>query len=208
MMDDDDLRDAIATERRELAKILGDLPAQSWDLPTLCAGWRVREVVAHVTMPFRYSGARFMIEVMKSRGNFGRMADRCARRDAAVQPDELLATYRDNERHPWKPPGGGFKGALTHDVIHGLDITVALDIARQVPEEHLRTVLGSVTEPKVVKYFGADLNGVELRADDLDWSFGSGTPVFGQAQDLAMVLCGRKLPAGRLRGEQSTRFTA
>jgi hypothetical protein len=47
----------------------------------------------------------------------------------------------------------------------------------------------------------------ELRADDIDWTFGSGTPMSGTAQDLAPVLCGRTLPAGRLRGEPSERFT-
>ncbi|HEY3703360.1 MAG TPA: hypothetical protein VGL32_13945, partial [Acidimicrobiales bacterium] len=105
-------------------------------------------------------------------------------------------------------PGGGFEGALTHDVIHGLDITVPLAVDRQVPEERLRIVLEAVTMPKSLKFFASDLEGIELRADDIDWSFGSGAPVFGRAQDLALVLSGRTLPAGRLRGQPSARFTA
>jgi uncharacterized protein (TIGR03083 family) len=203
-----DIRDKIAAERRDLAHVLGALPAASWDAETLCAGWRVREVVAHITMPFRFSRPRFALELMKSRGNFNRMADRCARRDAAVQPPELLGALRDNERHPWKPPGDGFEGALTHDVIHGLDITVPLAVDRQVPEERLRIVLEAITKPKSLKFFASDLEGIELRADDIEWSFGSGAPVSGRAQDLALVLSGRTLPAGRLRGEPSARFTA
>lgn len=205
-MDNTSISDLIAAERRELADLLGGLPAASWDESSLCAGWRVREVMAHMTMPFRYSAARFMIEVMKSRGNFNAMADRCARRDAAVQPRALLAALRDNERHPWKPPGGGFEGALTHDVIHGLDITVPLGIGWKVPEQHLRIVLETITRPRTLKHFGTELTGIQLRADDIDWSFGSGTPVSGQAQDLALVLCGRKLPAGVLHGEPGARF--
>ena len=51
----DNIRDMIAAERAELAEMLAGLPAPRWDEPTLCAGWRVREVVAHITMPFRYS---------------------------------------------------------------------------------------------------------------------------------------------------------
>jgi uncharacterized protein (TIGR03083 family) len=203
-----DIIEAIAAERRQLADVLGPLPATSWDAQTLCAGWRVREVVAHMTMPFRYSRARFALELVKARGNFNDMADRCARRDGAAQPGELVATLRDNERYPWKPPGGGFEGALTHDVIHGLDITVPLAIDRQVPEAHLRIVLAAITKPKSLKFFAADLQGIELRADDIDWSFGSGTSVSGRAQELALVLCGRTLPAGRLRGGPSSRFTA
>jgi uncharacterized protein (TIGR03083 family) len=198
---------SIAAERQELATILAGLPPQSWDSPTLCAGWRVREVVTHITMPFRYPPVRFAFEMTRSRGNFNRMADRCARRDAAAPPGQLTAALRDNERNPWKPPGGGYQGALTHDVIHGLDITVALGLGRRVPPERLGIVLDSITGAKSVRFFGTDLDGIELRADDLDWSFGSGTPVSGSAQDLALVVCGRKLPPGHLRGGPSARFT-
>ena len=64
----DTIRDMIATQRAELAEVLTGLPGPSWDEPTLCAGWRVREVVAHITMPFRFSGRRFALELAKSRG--------------------------------------------------------------------------------------------------------------------------------------------
>jgi uncharacterized protein (TIGR03083 family) len=202
-----DIAGAIAAGRRGLAVILAGLPPEAWDAPTLCRGWRVREVVAHITMPFRYRPPRFAFEMVRSRGNFNRMADRCARRDGTAPPGELAAALRDNERNPWKPPGGGFEGALTHDMIHGLDITVALGLDHRIPEERLRTVLTAVTGPKSQKFFGTDLAGIALRAEDLDWSFGSGVPVSGQAQDLALVLCGRTLPPGHLRGEASARFT-
>jgi uncharacterized protein (TIGR03083 family) len=204
---DAEITASIAAERRELAAVLGGLPPESWDAPTLCAGWRVREVVAHITMPFRYRPPRFAFEMVRSRGNFNRMADRCARRDAAAAPAELAAALRDNERNPWKPPGGGYQGALIHDVIHGLDITVALGLGRQVPAERLGIVLDGITAAKSARFFGTDLDGIELRADDLDWSFGSGTPVSGPAQDLALLVAGRKLPPGHLRGEPSARFT-
>ena len=195
-----ELAGAVATERRELAAVLGGLPPGAWDEPSLCDGWRVREVVAHLTMPFRYSAARFAFEVARSRGNFNRMADRCARRDAAASAAELTAALRDNAAHPWKPPGGGLAGALTHDVIHGLDITVALGIERAVPADRLAVVLDSITAARSLKFFGARLAGIQLRATDTDWSFGSGTPVTGAAQDLALVVCGRRLPPGRVDG--------
>jgi uncharacterized protein (TIGR03083 family) len=208
-MTEPDLMRAITAERQDLADLLGDLPAGAWDAPTLCDGWRVRELVAHLTMPFRYSGARFLAELARSGGRFGSMADRCARRDAARIPAEgLLAALRDNVTNPWKPPGGGLTGALTHDVVHGLDMTVPLGIGRQVPKERLRIVLASVTGASALKHFGTDLTAVELRADDLDWSVGSGQPVSGSAQDLLLVVCGRKLPPGRLNGAHAGRFTS
>jgi uncharacterized protein (TIGR03083 family) len=199
----DDIRDMIAAERTELAKMLAGLPAPRWDEPTLCAGWRVREVVAHITMPFRYSRSRFVLELAKSRGKFNEMADRCARRDAAaMSPGELAEALRSHANHPWQPPGGGYEGALTHDVIHGLDITEALGLGRLVPEDRLGVVLPNLVTPKALAFFGVDLSGVELRAADTGWTFGSGRPVTGTAQDLALFLCGRKLPPGCLEGRE------
>jgi uncharacterized protein (TIGR03083 family) len=198
----------IAAERRELAALLAALPAVDWDAPSLCAGWRVREVVAHMTMPFRYSTLQFATALARARMDFAKMADRCARRDAKAPPAELVAALRDNERYPWWPPGGGFEAALTHDVIHGLDITVALGTGRRVPQDRLCQVLATVSGSQSRKHFGVDLTGIGLRATDLDWSLGTGTPLSGEAQDLALVLCGRQLPAGRLSGEPAARFSA
>jgi uncharacterized protein (TIGR03083 family) len=203
---DTDLSRAIAAERRDLAAVLAALPEQAWDTPSLCAGWRVREVVAHMTMPFRYSGRRFIAELARSGGNFSAMSDRCARRDAAAPAADLLAALRDNAEHPWQPPGGGLTGALSHDVIHGLDFTVPLGVGRTVPAEHLTPVLQSVTG-RALKHFGTDLSGVELRATDLDWGFGAGQVLAGRAQDLLLVIAGRSLPTGHLTGEHAGRFT-
>jgi len=209
LMSDTDLMTAIAAERRDLAATLAGLGPVAWDTPSLCAGWRVREVVAHLTMPFRYSAERFGQEMAEAQGDFNEMADRAARRDAReLAPAELVRVLREHETFRWEPPGGGLTGALTHDVIHGLDITVPLGTGRRVPADSVRTVLDTMTRPGAPGYFGTDLAGVRLVADDLDWCCGDGPPVSGQAQNLALVLCGRQLPAGQLRGESAARFTA
>ncbi|MQA77682.1 MAG: maleylpyruvate isomerase family mycothiol-dependent enzyme [Streptosporangiales bacterium] len=200
-------RAAIAAERRELAALLASLTDRQWDAPTLCEGWRVREVVAHMTMPYRYSTPKVLLGLLRARGSFDRLADRAARGDAAsLTADELVGSLADNVDHPWKPPGGGYAGALSHDVIHGLDITVALGLDRRVPADRMRMVLDGI-HPRSLAYFGVDLTGISLRADDLDWTFGSGTTLSGAAQDLMLGICGRILPAGHLHGEPSERFT-
>ncbi|MFB4273601.1 maleylpyruvate isomerase family mycothiol-dependent enzyme [Nonomuraea sp. GTA35] len=194
-----DVKAAIAAERREVAAMLEKLPPALWDEPTLCAGWRVREVAAHMSLGFRYSLPRMAFELVKARGNMNRMTDRCARRDAAALSEaELVNALRDNADHPWKPPVGGLAAALGHDVVHGLDITVALGLGRRVPQDRVRLLLSQVT-PKTLKFFGADLAGVELRATDLDWSFGTGSPLTGDAQSLLLLAYGRKLPPGHLQ---------
>ncbi|SNT20966.1 TIGR03083 family protein [Streptosporangium subroseum] len=203
-----DITTAIAIEHRELAAMLDNLTPAQWDAPTLCAGWRVREVAAHMSMGFRYPLPRMVLELIKARGDINRMADRRALQDAAtLSTAELVSAIRDNAGHPWKPPVGGITAALGHDVIHGLDITVALGIDRRVPEDRVRVLLEHVT-PRTLKFFGADLDGVELRADDLEWSFGTGTPLTGTAQDLLLVAYGRKLPPGHLHGSAWDRYIA
>ncbi|MGW6277163.1 maleylpyruvate isomerase family mycothiol-dependent enzyme [Kribbella sp. NPDC055071] len=203
-----DIKAAVAGERADLADVLTGLSEDDWDKPTLCAGWRVREVVAHVTMAYRYSTPQFLAGMVKARGNFDRFADRVARRDAATLTSaDLIASVRDNLHHPWKPPGGGYEGALSHDVIHGLDITVALGINRQVPLDRLRIILAT-SSPRAIKYFGVDLTGIQLRATDLDWTHGTGTPLTGTAQDLLLVLCNRSLPPTHLSGAAADRFRA
>lgn len=203
------LRGAIAAERRELADVLAALAPPEWETPSLCAGWRVREVVAHMTMPFRYSAAKFGLEMARSGGNFTAMSDRVAKRDAAAMPAaELTAALRENAEHPWQPPGGTPEAPLTHDVIHGLDITVPLGTGRRVPEARLRLVLDAVTAPQALRHFDVDLAGISLVADDLDWSFGAGEPLSGAAQNLLLALAGRRLAPGALRGGPSSRFLA
>ncbi|MFF1696904.1 maleylpyruvate isomerase family mycothiol-dependent enzyme [Streptomyces sp. NPDC058257] len=201
-----DIKSAVAAERRELAALLDDLSPAQWEAPTLCAGWRVREVAAHMSLGFRYSLPKTLTELVKARGSLHRMTDRCARKDAAAHSAGQLAAFlRDNAGHPWQPPMAGIEGALGHDVVHGLDISVALGLERRVPVDRVRVLLEKVT-PRSIKFFGADVGGVELRADDLDWSYGTGTPLAGAAQDLLLVLYGRKLPPGRLRGALQSRF--
>ncbi|WP_232384961.1 maleylpyruvate isomerase family mycothiol-dependent enzyme [Actinomadura violacea] len=206
-MTEDKIRAEVAAERREQAGMLAGLRPEQWDAPTLCEGWRVREVIAHTTMPYRTSLPRFLLDMVKAGGRFNLMADRSARRDAAaLSADQLLAQLRDNIDHPWTPPGGGAVGALSHDVIHGLDITVGAGLDRRPPVDRIALVLDGM-RPKNVAYFKTDLDGVKLEATDLDWSYGTGTPVRGLAGDLLLVVCGRRLPEGRVEGEAAARFT-
>jgi uncharacterized protein (TIGR03083 family) len=203
-----DIREAVAGERAELAEVLAGLGEDEWDKATLCAGWRVRELVAHITLPYRLSVPRFLAGMVRAGGKFNRYADRQARQDAVdLTPAQLVECLRQNVNHPWKPPGDGYEGALSHDVIHGLDLTVALGIDRQVPAERLRIVFDAM-RPRHAKYFGVDLTGVQLQATDLSWTYGTGTPLTGAAQDLLLVLSGRSLPPNHLSGRDADRFTA
>ncbi|MFD5141455.1 hypothetical protein ACFWMX_35385 [Streptomyces sp. NPDC058378] len=71
----------------------------------------------------------------------------------------------------------------------------------------MRILLESI-DARTLTFFGVDLSGIELSADDLDWSFGTGTPLSGAAQDLLLLAYGRRLPPGQLHGEPRDRFLA
>jgi uncharacterized protein (TIGR03083 family) len=193
-----DLSDPIAretaAERERLADLYADLRPDQWSAASLCAGWRTREVVAHVTMPYRHSAFRVLRGIAAARGRFDRFADRIAREDTARVPDaDLLDALRDNITHPWRPPGGGQAGALSHDVIHGLDVTEALGLPRP-PADRVRAVL-ACAGPRALAYFGTDLTGVRLVATDTDLSLGDGPEVVElPATDLLLRITGRVRP--------------
>lgn len=205
MMDDDDLQPLVAGEYLALANLLDPLPEARWDTASLCERWRVREVVAHMTMAARYDEQAFMAELRECQFDFTTLSNRIAGRDAGLPTAELVGALRADVMHHWTPPGGGYRGALNHVVIHGLDVTVPLGEPRQPPEATIRIVLDDLTRGGIHAHFGTDLSGRALRASDIDWSYGSGSPLVGSAADLALYLCGRKLPAGRLDGEPAAR---
>jgi uncharacterized protein (TIGR03083 family) len=193
-----DLQAAVITDYMSLADLLDGLPDSGWDTPSLCEGWRVREVVAHLTMPVRYSAEQFQAALRACEGDFTCLSNRVASRDAGLPTTTLVDNARDDMLHRWTPPGGGQMGALTHVVIHGLDITVPLGVPRRSPDETLGAVLEDLTRGGTYGHFGFDLAGLSLRATDFDWSFGTGAPITGAAEDLALLVCGRNLPPGRI----------
>lgn len=179
-----------------LADLLGDPATRGWDAPSLCDGWRVRHVIAHVTMPVRLTPARFGAEMSAAGGDFGVLSETVARRDARLPTEVLLDQLRSPALHAWQPPGGGSTGALSHAVIHSLDVTVALGSPTATPHEALVTVLDQLTAADGA-VFGIDLADVRLEATDSDWSWGSGQRVRADTGSLVALLGGRTLTDGR-----------
>lgn len=178
-------------ERARLAALLAELSPQQWGRDSACRGWRIREVVSHLTMPFVISTPRFVTGLLRAGMRFDRFADRWARADTRVTPDaELLARLRENQHHPWRPPGGGQAGALSHDLIHGLDITEPLGLPAP-PPQRIALVLHHATE-RQLRYFGVDLTGVRLVDPQTRISIGDGQPVSLSAKDLLLVVTGRR----------------
>lgn len=196
-----DLQHRITTEFLALADTLSSATGAQWDTPSLCEGWRIREVVAHLTMPARYTQDEFMAELRACGFDFGRLSNTIAARDAALPTMELVANLSSEILHHWTPPEGGQLGALNHVVIHSLDATVPLSTPHRVDRETICIVLDALTVGRVHARFGTTIDGRRLEATDIEWAHGTGRSLRGPADELALVLCGRTLTSGHLEGQ-------
>ena len=189
---DADLQAHVSSTLTALADLLDRAPEPTWDEPSMCEGWRVREVVAHLTMPVRYTAAQFMAMLAEHGYDFTALSDRLAIEDGRAAASALVADLRSEVLHQWTPPDGGWHGALNHAVIHALDVTAAIGATRCSSDEAMRIVLDDLTAGGVHAHFGTTLPDATLRAGDVDWSFGAGPEVVAPAGDLALQLCGRR----------------
>lgn len=200
MNSDADLQPAVAGQYQALADVLASLPEEDWATLSLCEGWRVREVIAHLTMPARYDQEAFMAELQAHDFDFGKLSNDIAARDGQLPSDQLVADLRSEQLQRWAPPEGGYLGALNHVVIHGLDVSLPLGIKDATPSQVVLLVLQHMTEGGVHQHFGVQVEGRRLEATDLDWSWGEGLPLRGTASNLILALAGRKIGDDRLEG--------
>jgi uncharacterized protein (TIGR03083 family) len=197
------MMDLISAHRRSLADALDGLTAEQWRGQSMCAGWTPAHVLAHQTMPFRISGEEFMAGLQRRGGDFTAFSNEVAERDSQIPPSDLVAVLRDNACNPWSPPGGGLAGALSHDVIHGLDIGWPLGLRYEIPERAMTIVLDAIASQAL---FGFSLDGIGALATDLDWSAGDGDELAGESRDLLMLLAGRRVPGDRFHGAAAARI--
>ena len=186
----------VAATYKGLADLLTATSVDTWDAPSLCEKWLVRHVIAHVTMPARLTPEQFGAEMATAGGDFTTLSNTVAMRDASLPVDDLLDQLRSPRLHAWQPPGGGAAGALSHAVIHSLDVTVALDRPPVAPAEAATAVLEQLTASGG-SWFGVDLAEVRLEATDIDWSWGRGQLIRADSGCLVALLSGRTLPDGR-----------
>jgi len=191
-----DLQSWVAPTYDRLADLLAAAAVDIWDAPSLCDKWLVRHVIAHVTMPARLTPEQFGAEMAAAGGDFAVLSDTVAARDGSLPVADHLAQLRSPVLHAWQPPGGGAAGALSHAVIHSLDVTIALDRPPVAPVDALVAVLEQLTSANGA-LFGVDLTGVRLAATDTDWSWGSGEAVRADSGALVALLSSRTLPDGR-----------
>jgi uncharacterized protein (TIGR03083 family) len=203
----------IRQERLALVERLRDLPAEDWDRPSLCAGWRIRDVLAHLTTPYLVSVPAMAREFVRHRG-VSRAMDAVAHRLAdETPPDELLAVLEANAGTPFRPPGLPLNAPLTDAIAHNADIRWALgDPVADWSDDPTRVtpVLDFLTGPLALTGFvrPGRVRGLALVADDADWRHGRGAEVRGPGLLLALGILGRAPAIDQLTGEGVARLRA
>lgn len=185
-----------------MADLLSGLTAEQRARPSLCKGWSVHDVAAHLIVPLEVSLPKFMVAMVGAGGSFDRANVRLTSKQARRPVEEIVEVLRRKADSRFTPPGAGPEAPLTDLLVHGLDIRWPLGIARHIPTERAQTALTFLTSraadglaPK-----GA-LNGLRFEADDLDWSHGSGPRVRGSAESLLLALTGRTAALEHLEGD-------
>ena len=184
-------------ERTELADFLAHLKPEQWQVNSLCEGWRVRDVVAHV-MSFDDVSLLGMLRRAVHAG-FTDVNQVGVDELASLDTAQLLDRLRAHLRPTGLATTFGGRLALLDVTIHHQDIRRPLGKPRQIPAERLRCVLhDAVLSPELP---GRRLaRGVRLTPTDLDWSHGSGPEVTGPAEAVLMAITGRDSALGELHG--------
>lgn len=193
----------IDEQRLDLADLLESLSEQEWATPSLCTGWRVRDVAAHLALAHT-SRRQALVHLVRARGSFDRMVHDSAVRHAALPPGQLVEQIRAMAGSRRLAPGVSHLEPLLDVLVHGQDIAIPLGRERAVPLEAATTVATRVWTYRwpLSTAFRAQrrLRGLELVATDTDWRAGAGERVEGPIQAILLLLTGRTAALDRLAG--------
>lgn len=184
-------------ERFDLAAFLATLTPQDWQAESLCDGWTVKDVVAHVVSYEELSPLGLAMRFAK--GRIVRANDVGVREFAPLSPSELVDFLRGH-LHP-KGLTAAFGGmiGLIDGTVHHQDIRRALGHPRAVPAERLERILPLVPgNPRLGA--GRRIRGLRLAATDVAWQHGDGPEITGCGEALLMAMTGRRAALAELSG--------
>jgi uncharacterized protein (TIGR03083 family) len=194
-----DVRRLAREERADFAAFLAMLSPQQWQAPTLCAGWRVRDVVAHVISYDDLDTRSLLVCVIQGRLRLGGVNAAALARYNARSPEELLALLTDHPQPRGVPAVLGGRVGLVEALIHQQDIRRPLGQPRAIPPERLLPALRTaLIAPDIGNVWR--IRGVRLVATDLAFSAGIGPEVRGPAEALLMTIAGRRGVVDELSG--------
>jgi uncharacterized protein (TIGR03083 family) len=194
-----DVRGLAQEERADFAAFLATLSQRQWQAPTLCTGWRVRDVVAHVISYDNLDARGLLALAAQGRFRLGRINAAALARYGTRSPQELLALLADHPRPSGVPAALGGRVGLVETLIHHQDIRRALARPRSIPAQRLLPALRTaLIAPDIAGPWR--VRGIRLIATDLRFSVGLGPEVRGTAEALLMAIAGRRSVISELTG--------
>jgi uncharacterized protein (TIGR03083 family) len=191
-MDREQSWQVITEQRLGLARLLEGLSDDEWEQPSLCAGWRVRDVAAHVAMAPQIPGLGSMLaDGIRARGSFHRLNHDIAVRHAARPTCDIVAelrTYADSRRLPVVT---NYRNILLDVLVHAQDIAIPLGRDYVMPPEAARAGADRVWTMGWPFWARRRLRGLRLVATDIDWSAGAGVELRVPIGMLLLLLTGR-----------------
>jgi len=206
-MEPDELWGRIHQRRAELAVQLASLTPQEWELPSLCAGWTVRDVAAHVISSAAAGFGEVMAVVVKARFNFNRAMFDEAKRRSARPTDEIIADYRRLSDSRRRPPGTTRLDPLVDVLVHTQDIVRPLGRQQPVPVSDALAVADYVWNKGFPYGAQRRLRGLRLSATDAAWTAGSGPTIEGPTGALLLLMTGRTASVPELSGTGLAQLT-
>jgi uncharacterized protein (TIGR03083 family) len=191
-MDEERSWASITAQRLSLAELLDGLSAAEWEQPSLCAGWRVRDVAAHVAMAPQAPGLGAMLaDAVRARGSFHRLNHDVAVRLAARPTQDIVAELRATAQSRRLPAVTSYRNILFDVLVHTQDIAIPLGRNEPMPLEAAQAGAERVWTMGWPFWARRRLRGVRLVATDTDWSVGAGTELSGPIGMLLLLLTGR-----------------
>ena len=195
---------AVAQERRQLASLLNDLDRAQLATPSLCLGWDVKTVAAHVVSTVDDGMSGFLQMAMR-RGSLGRGIDVLARRRAQAPTAEIVASIRQHADRPISSPVFGPLGPLADILVHSGDIRIALGLPFEPEVQLAALAMDFLTGRWPIGFVPMSrLRGIRLSANDVSRSWREGVEVTGPVAALMMSVCGRTASLDALAGPGST----
>ncbi|RBY77031.1 hypothetical protein DQ239_12765 [Blastococcus sp. TF02-09] len=195
-----DVWSMVHAERAALIDDLETLDEARWEEQSLCAGWTVHDVVAHLVDTARTTRLGFVVGLARAGFDFHRQNARGVARHRGASPQETLDRLRQVASRRSTPPAP-LDSRLVEEVVHGEDIRRPLGLVRSYPQEAV--VRSLRLQARTPASFGGakELVGrVRLTAADADVSLGDGPEVRGSALALLLAVSGRRVTPADLDG--------
>jgi uncharacterized protein (TIGR03083 family) len=193
MSDDAKTWSMIHSERAGLADTIEGLTPDQWRTPSLCAGWNVGAMAAHLLSSAEQTPGHFMGGMLSSGFSFNRTMQRDIDARADLTPKQIADRLRQRTTTTNKPPAPT-AAMLGEVVIHGEDLRRPLGLAAPLNADAANACLAMYTKASFPVGGKKRIGGLRLVSTDTGWSYGDGPEVTGPAMSLLLAMTGR--PAG------------